>query len=99
MGKYIIGTKVVIADDLRKIKWGGNLKNKIGIIEKLEPFLVKNDDGTVEKWSDDYPILKIGRIRIGGIECWWSPLADVQPFIDKGTAVVKKGRIKFLEKP
>jgi hypothetical protein len=90
--QYGDGSKILVIDDLRRFKIGGNLSMKVGTVT-FEELLVKDDDGTVEKWGDDHPIIKFNRfVKILGMECWWIPLAEAErAAAAKGYRVVVSG--------
>lgn len=49
----------------------------IGEIIRIENLDVENDDGSIERLSNNYPIIRLKNGKeIGGIECWWYPIRD-----------------------
>jgi len=90
--QYGDGSKLLVVDDLRRFKIGGNLSMKFGIAT-FDDFLVENDDGTIENWGNGHPVIKMGRFaKILGMECWWIPLAEAEKAVAaKGYRLIISG--------
>ena len=96
--QYGDGSKLLVIDDLRRFKIGGNLSMKIGTAT-FDDFLIKSGDGAIVKWGNGHPVIKVGRFaKILGMECWWIPLAEAEKAVaEKGCRLVVSGNKVSVE--
>jgi len=104
--KYGIGTQVIIIDDFRRIKFGGNFKERVGMIERFLTIGIKEDDRDIVKLTGNCPIIIITRFkfrfRIGGFECNWIPLEEARKALANSPnnyhhkIEVKNGKLKIM---
>ncbi len=89
--QYDDGSLLLVTDDLRTIKWGGNLSMKFGPVT-FDELLVENDDGSIESWGSNHPTIKVGRVKIQGFESYWIPLEEAKKAVaGHGLELVIKG--------
>lgn len=89
--QYDDGSLLLVLDDLRRVKWGGNLEMKFGPVT-FDELIVEEDDGVVEKLANNHPTIKIGRVKIHGFESWWIPLEEAKKAVlVKGFELLIKG--------
>jgi len=95
-------TKVVIINDLRKKKIGGNYEGKLGMVQ-YEVIRIRNTDGSIQS-EDRHPVIYLldknnrpmyDKFIIGGLECNFSatsPSIDPQSkeFLEGGKEVAKE---------